>query len=87
MNDFKKDILIALLFIAGIWSFISGQFIFQLFYLPLLPFIAILSSEPSSRAKVTDLTTSWCYTYKQQLLIIPCLLFLPMSARHREFFS
>lgn len=29
MNDFKKDILIAILFIAGIWSFISGQFIFS----------------------------------------------------------
>ncbi len=27
MNDFKKDILIGLMFIAGIWSFISGQFI------------------------------------------------------------
>ncbi|MFZ2452457.1 MAG: hypothetical protein WAW36_18265 [Methylovulum miyakonense] len=27
MNEFKKEILIALLFIAGIWSFISGQFI------------------------------------------------------------
>ncbi|MDD5276840.1 MAG: hypothetical protein PHR16_12260 [Methylovulum sp.] len=29
MNDFKKDILIGLMFIAGIWSFISGQFIFS----------------------------------------------------------
>jgi hypothetical protein len=29
MNDFSKDILIGLLFIAGIWSFISGQFIFS----------------------------------------------------------
>jgi hypothetical protein len=27
MNDFKKDILIGLMFIAGIGSFISGQFI------------------------------------------------------------
>jgi len=27
MNDYKKDILIGLMFIAGIWSFISGQFI------------------------------------------------------------
>lgn len=27
MNDFKKDVLIGLMFIAGIWSFISGQFI------------------------------------------------------------
>jgi len=27
MNDLKKDILIGLLFIIGIWSFISGQFI------------------------------------------------------------
>ena len=29
MNDFNKDIIIALIFIAGIWSFISGQFIFS----------------------------------------------------------
>lgn len=29
MNTFSKDILIGLLFIAGIWSFISGQFIFS----------------------------------------------------------
>jgi hypothetical protein len=27
MNDFKKDIVIGLMFIAGIGSFISGQFI------------------------------------------------------------
>lgn len=27
MNDFKKDILIGLMFIAGIWSFISGEFV------------------------------------------------------------
>ena len=27
MNNFNKDILIALMFIGGIWSFISGQFI------------------------------------------------------------
>ncbi len=27
MNDFTKDILIGLMFIIGIWSFISGQFI------------------------------------------------------------
>jgi len=27
MNDFSKDILIGLMFIIGIWSFISGQFI------------------------------------------------------------
>jgi len=24
MNDFNKDIIIGLMFIAGIWSFISG---------------------------------------------------------------
>ncbi|MGZ8136788.1 MAG: hypothetical protein ACXW1W_07435 [Methylococcaceae bacterium] len=29
MNDFNKDILIGLMFIGGIWSFISGQFIFS----------------------------------------------------------
>ncbi|MFA6051191.1 MAG: hypothetical protein WC762_01215 [Methylobacter sp.] len=29
MNDFNKDIFIGLMFIAGIWSFISGQFIFS----------------------------------------------------------
>jgi hypothetical protein len=29
VNSFNKDILIGLLFIAGIWSFISGQFIFS----------------------------------------------------------
>ena len=29
MNNFKKDIVIGLLFVAGIWSFISGQFIFS----------------------------------------------------------
>jgi len=27
MNEFNKDIIIGLMFIAGIWSFISGQFI------------------------------------------------------------
>ncbi|MCX7098530.1 MAG: hypothetical protein NTV43_11580 [Methylococcales bacterium] len=27
MNNFNKDIVIGLIFIAGIWSFISGQFI------------------------------------------------------------
>ncbi|NOS87771.1 MAG: hypothetical protein HOP34_04395 [Methylococcaceae bacterium] len=27
MKTFNKDIIIALMFIAGIWSFISGQFI------------------------------------------------------------
>lgn len=29
MNTFNKDILIGLLFITGLWSFISGQFIFS----------------------------------------------------------
>ena len=29
MNDLMKDVLIGLMFIAGIWSFISGQFIFS----------------------------------------------------------
>ncbi|MCF8006391.1 MAG: hypothetical protein K9K84_03185 [Methylovulum sp.] len=29
MNNFRKDILIGLMFIAGIWSFISGEFIFS----------------------------------------------------------
>lgn len=29
MNAFSKDIFIGLLFITGIWSFISGQFIFS----------------------------------------------------------
>lgn len=27
MNNFNKDIIIGLIFIAGIWSFISGQFV------------------------------------------------------------
>jgi hypothetical protein len=27
MNNFNKNIFIILIFIAGIWSFISGQFI------------------------------------------------------------
>ena len=27
MSDFNKDIVIGLLFITGVWSFISGQFI------------------------------------------------------------
>jgi hypothetical protein len=27
MNDLNKDILIGLVFIIGIWSFISGQFV------------------------------------------------------------
>ncbi len=27
MSDFNKDIVIGLLFIMGVWSFISGQFI------------------------------------------------------------
>jgi len=27
MNNFNKDIIISLMFIAGIWSFIAGQFI------------------------------------------------------------
>jgi hypothetical protein len=29
MSNLNKDILIGLLFITGIWSFISGQFIFS----------------------------------------------------------
>jgi hypothetical protein len=29
MNTLHKDILIGLLFVAGLWSFISGQFIFS----------------------------------------------------------
>ncbi|MDP3388959.1 MAG: hypothetical protein Q8Q40_03570 [Methylococcaceae bacterium] len=29
MNDFSKDILIGILFVGGMWSFISGQFIFS----------------------------------------------------------
>ncbi len=29
MNNFNKDIMIGLMFITGIWSFISGQFIFS----------------------------------------------------------
>lgn len=29
MSAFNKDILIGLLFVTGIWSFISGQFIFS----------------------------------------------------------
>ncbi len=29
MNALNKDILIGLLFVTGIWSFISGQFIFS----------------------------------------------------------
>lgn len=27
MNEFNKDVVIGLMFIIGIWSFISGQFI------------------------------------------------------------
>ena len=27
MNEFNKDVIIGLMFIIGIWSFISGQFI------------------------------------------------------------
>jgi hypothetical protein len=27
MNDFKKDIMIGLMFLSGIWSFISGEFV------------------------------------------------------------
>jgi hypothetical protein len=27
MNEFNKDIVIGLMFIIGIWSFISGQFV------------------------------------------------------------
>ena len=27
MNDFNRDIIISLMFLTGIWSFISGQFI------------------------------------------------------------
>ncbi|NOU15779.1 MAG: hypothetical protein HOO92_17750 [Methylococcaceae bacterium] len=27
MNDFRKDIFIGLMFVSGMWSFISGQFI------------------------------------------------------------
>jgi hypothetical protein len=27
MKDFNRDILIGLMFIIGIWSFISGQFV------------------------------------------------------------
>ena len=27
MNNFNKDIILGLMFIAGTWSFISGQFI------------------------------------------------------------
>ncbi|ESS71622.1 hypothetical protein MGMO_94c00370 [Methyloglobulus morosus KoM1] len=29
MNSLNKDILIGLLFMTGVWSFISGQFIFS----------------------------------------------------------
>lgn len=29
MSTINKDILIGLLFVAGVWSFISGQFIFS----------------------------------------------------------
>jgi hypothetical protein len=29
MNDLNKDVMIGLMFIIGIWSFISGQFIFS----------------------------------------------------------
>lgn len=29
MSSLNKDILIGLLFLTGIWSFISGQFIFS----------------------------------------------------------
>jgi len=29
MNNFNKDIFIGLVFVIGIWSFISGQFIFS----------------------------------------------------------
>ena len=27
MNNFNRDIIIALMFITGLWSFVSGQFI------------------------------------------------------------
>lgn len=29
MSDFKKDVLIGLMFLGGIWSFISGLFEFS----------------------------------------------------------
>lgn len=29
MNDLNKDILIGTLFVAGIWSFLSGLFVFS----------------------------------------------------------
>lgn len=31
MNDFSRDVLIGSLFVIGIWSFISGQFIASTF--------------------------------------------------------
>ena len=29
MNDLNKDVMIGLMFILGIWTFISGQYIFS----------------------------------------------------------
>jgi hypothetical protein len=51
MNDFHKDLLIGLMFIAGIWSFISGQFIFS----TVLFAVAAVYSNIAMRSKKPDL--------------------------------
>lgn len=48
MNDFNKDIFIGLMFVAGIWSFISGQFIFS----TVLFAVAAIYSNMAMRAKL-----------------------------------
>ncbi|WP_459992117.1 hypothetical protein [Methylosoma difficile] len=52
MNDLKHDLVIGLLFIGGIWSFISGQFIFS----TILFAGAAVYSNIAKRSDKTDLT-------------------------------
>lgn len=50
MNNFNSDMTIGLIFIAGVWSFVSGQFIFS----TVLFAAAAIYSSINARAKLNS---------------------------------
>lgn len=50
MSPFNKDVFIAVLFIAGLWSFISGQFIISTVFFGAAAMSSNMSTHPSFKA-------------------------------------
>lgn len=53
MNDFRRDVFIGLMFITGIFGFISGEFVIStLFFASAAIYSNIAMSQPRSESKI-----------------------------------